>query len=102
VNKDGFSSVGQTRAGGFAHPALRSLRNWHYLPALRAPAPHGEDGEVRWLRARLRATAVEAPAELLVERLPAARCLACSRRPLRRLHSAGHQEEPLSGCSWAP
>src|SRR5215210_698491 len=52
--------------------------------------------------ADMRATAVESAAELLAERLPAARCLACSLRLLRRLHSAGHQEGPLSECSWAP
>jgi hypothetical protein len=56
--------------------ALRSLSNRHYLPSLRATAPHGEDGEVRGLRAGLRATAVEAPARVLVERLPVALRLA--------------------------
>src|SRR5215208_3257426 len=79
--------------------ALRSLSDWDFLPCLSAPAQHGE---VCGLRAGVRATAVEAPAGLLVERLPAALSLAYPRRPLRRLHLAGHQEGPLSGFSWAP
>jgi hypothetical protein len=43
---------------------------------VRAPAPHSEYGEVRGLRAGLSATAVDAPAELLVELLPVALRLA--------------------------
>src|SRR5688500_11842458 len=88
--------------GCLADPSPPVLERLALLVFSGSAAPHGAVGEVRGLRARAGATAVEAPAELLVERLPAARCLACSRRPLRRLHSAGHQEGPLSGCSWAP
>jgi hypothetical protein len=78
VNKGGFSSVWLKRA------VVRM-------------------GRCVGVRSGVRATAVEPPAELLVECLPAALRLACrARPPLRRLHSAGHQEGPLSGCSWAP
>src|SRR5215213_8347564 len=78
-----------------APQASSTLSYWLILPV--SPPP---SNTVRYggSEADVRATAVE----FLAERLPAARCLACSRLPLRRSHSAGHQEGPLSGCSWAP
>src|SRR5215211_841429 len=75
-----------------APQASSTLSYWLILPV--SPPP---SNTVRYggSEADVRATAVESPAELLVERLPAARCLACSRwlgwsppclarRPLRR------------------
>src|SRR5512133_2832707 len=72
----------------------------HFLPV--SPPPYLTVLD-RGSEAGVRAIVVEPPAELLAELLPAALHLAClARRPLRRLRSAGYQERPLSGCSWAP
>jgi hypothetical protein len=53
-----------------------TLSDWLIFARLTAPS-----NTVRYggSEADVRATAVESPAEVLVERLPAARCLACSR-----------------------
>ena len=115
-----FHALGLIGAGERAEAAMpRPLVPPPAWPAgsclLFEPLPH----MVRMARcvdseAHVRATAVESPAELLVEPLPAAlrlaqrsRSLVCSpqclaRRPLRLLRSAAHQEGPLSGCSLAP